>query len=233
MTRKLTASLLILAAVLANVGFTGARHRSSTTPTCSTSRPARCSRTFRDNRGRGERLVRVLALWPRPCSLRSRSASDDCPRSGRCGSRCRSGSRRPSCRSSACCDGRSSCPATRPTRSAATPPSRRPARLVHDGERHPRHGRRRDRRLPPDRRVDGARHRRTRASLRRTLVRSCWAASSAVLVLVGVLSPLGLPVIDTANFVGYVLWSVWLIALAVVMLVHERRRTAPARAGSW
>ena len=46
---------------------------------------------------------------------------------------------------------------------------------------------------------------------------------SAALVLVGVLSPLGLPVIDTANFFGYVLWSVWLIAFAVVMLVHERR----------
>jgi Domain of unknown function (DUF4386) len=50
-------------------------------------------------------------------------------------------------------------------------------------------------------------------------------AVSAVLVLVGVLSPLGLPVIDTANFLGYILWSGWLIALAVVMLVHERRRS--------
>jgi hypothetical protein len=48
-------------------------------------------------------------------------------------------------------------------------------------------------------------------------------AVSAGLVLVGVLSPLGLPVIDTANFLGYVLWSAWLIALAVVILVHERR----------
>jgi hypothetical protein len=50
-------------------------------------------------------------------------------------------------------------------------------------------------------------------------------AVSGVLVLAGVLSPLGLPVIDTANFFGYVLWSVWLIALAIVILVHERRRT--------
>jgi hypothetical protein len=50
-------------------------------------------------------------------------------------------------------------------------------------------------------------------------------AVSAALVVAGVLSPLGLPVIDTANFLGYVLWSVWLIALAVVILVHERRRT--------
>jgi hypothetical protein len=48
-------------------------------------------------------------------------------------------------------------------------------------------------------------------------------AVSAALVLVGVLSPFGLPVIDTANFLGYVLWSMWLIALAVVLLVHERR----------
>ena len=59
---------------------------------------------------------------------------------------------------------------------------------------------------------------------------------SALLVLVGVLSPLGLPVIDTANFFGYVLWSVWLIAFAVVILVHERRRAdraapRPARRG--
>jgi hypothetical protein len=54
-------------------------------------------------------------------------------------------------------------------------------------------------------------------------------AGSAVLVLVGVLSPLGQPVIDTANFFGYVLWSVWLIALAVVILIHERRHaTSPA-----
>jgi hypothetical protein len=49
-------------------------------------------------------------------------------------------------------------------------------------------------------------------------------AISAALVLVGVLSPLGLPVVDAANFIGYVLWSVWLIAFAVVILVHERRR---------
>jgi hypothetical protein len=49
-------------------------------------------------------------------------------------------------------------------------------------------------------------------------------AASAALVLVGVLSPLALPVVDAANFVGYVLWSVWLIAFAVVILAHERRR---------
>jgi hypothetical protein len=56
-------------------------------------------------------------------------------------------------------------------------------------------------------------------------------AVSATLVLVGVLSPLGLPVIDTANFLGYVLWSVWLIAFAVVILVHERRLSSPSTLG--
>jgi Domain of unknown function (DUF4386) len=58
-------------------------------------------------------------------------------------------------------------------------------------------------------------------------------AVSALLVVAGVLSPLGLPVIDTANFAGYVLWSVWLIALAVVIVVHERRRsTSPSSSGA-
>jgi len=54
--------------------------------------------------------------------------------------------------------------------------------------------------------------------------------ASAALVLAGVLSPLGLPVIDTANFLGYVLWSLWLIAFGVVLLVRERRaaRAEPA-----
>ena len=52
--------------------------------------------------------------------------------------------------------------------------------------------------------------------------------ASAALILAGVLSPLGLPVIDTANFFGYVLWSVWLIAFAVVILVHERRVISPS-----
>jgi hypothetical protein len=55
---------------------------------------------------------------------------------------------------------------------------------------------------------------------------------SAVLVLAGVLSPLGLPVIDTANFLGYVLWSLWLIALAVVILVRERRAATSSTATS-
>jgi uncharacterized protein DUF4386 len=47
--------------------------------------------------------------------------------------------------------------------------------------------------------------------------------ASAALVGVGVLSPLDLPVVDEANFIGYILYSVWLIAFGVVLLVRERR----------
>ena len=58
-------------------------------------------------------------------------------------------------------------------------------------------------------------------------------AVSAVLVLAGVLSPLDLPVIDLANFIGYVLWSIWLVAFAILLLLRPRIPTAaPARARS-
>ena len=43
-------------------------------------------------------------------------------------------------------------------------------------------------------------------------------AVSASLIFVGVLSPLELPVIDTANFIGYILWVVWLLWMAVQLL---------------
>lgn len=49
-------------------------------------------------------------------------------------------------------------------------------------------------------------------------------AGSAALIASGVLIPLDVPGTDLANFVGYVLWSVWLLALAV----HLVRRPAPA-----
>jgi hypothetical protein len=49
--------------------------------------------------------------------------------------------------------------------------------------------------------------------------------TSAVLIVGGVLSPLELPGIDTANFAGYVLWSAWLLALAVLIL----RQPVPVR----
>ncbi len=48
-------------------------------------------------------------------------------------------------------------------------------------------------------------------------------ATAAALVFVGVVSPLDLPLVDTANFFGYVLWSLWLIAFGVLLLVRERR----------
>jgi hypothetical protein len=48
-------------------------------------------------------------------------------------------------------------------------------------------------------------------------------AVAAALVLLGVLSPLNLPLVDTANFVGYILWSGWLVAFAVVLLLRNRR----------
>lgn len=41
---------------------------------------------------------------------------------------------------------------------------------------------------------------------------------SAGAIVVGVLSPLDLALIDTVNFGGYVLWSVWLVWLAVALL---------------
>ena len=55
--------------------------------------------------------------------------------------------------------------------------------------------------------------------------------ASAALVFVGVFSPLELPVVDTANFFGYVLYSVWLIAFGIVLLARQPR-TADAGVGS-
>lgn len=43
-------------------------------------------------------------------------------------------------------------------------------------------------------------------------------ALAGAMILLGVLSPLDLAAIDTINFAGYVLWSVWLIWLAVELI---------------
>ena len=51
---------------------------------------------------------------------------------------------------------------------------------------------------------------------------------AAVLILSGVFSPLALPVVDLANFVGYVLWSVWLLIFAAVLVRRGARQ--PSRA---
>ena len=53
-------------------------------------------------------------------------------------------------------------------------------------------------------------------------------AVSAVLIVSGVLAPLRLPVVDTANFIGYVVWSVWLVVFAVLILLrYPRSRATP------
>jgi hypothetical protein len=51
--------------------------------------------------------------------------------------------------------------------------------------------------------------------------------AAAVLIAAGVASPLDLPGVDTANFVGYILWSAWLIAFAALILRDERRAARP------
>jgi hypothetical protein len=54
-------------------------------------------------------------------------------------------------------------------------------------------------------------------------------AVAAALILVGVLSPLDLPLVDLANFAGYVLWSGWLVVFAGVLVVRQRRAVAVVR----
>jgi hypothetical protein len=57
---------------------------------------------------------------------------------------------------------------------------------------------------------------------------SLLGGGSAVLILLGVLSPLGLPGVDQANFIGYVLWSLWLIAFAVLLARRPAADRTPA-----
>jgi hypothetical protein len=61
-------------------------------------------------------------------------------------------------------------------------------------------------------------------------------AVSAVLILAGVLSPLDLPTIDMANFAGYILWSFWLVAFAVLIVrrphTGDPTRSEPALPGA-
>jgi Domain of unknown function (DUF4386) len=48
---------------------------------------------------------------------------------------------------------------------------------------------------------------------------------SAVMIALGVLSPLNLSIVDQVNFAGYVIWSLWLIWLALGIL----RKDSPSR----
>jgi hypothetical protein len=54
---------------------------------------------------------------------------------------------------------------------------------------------------------------------------------SAVLIATGVLSPLGVPGVALTNFAGYVGFSLWMVAFAVLLLVR-RPATAETRATS-
>jgi hypothetical protein len=55
---------------------------------------------------------------------------------------------------------------------------------------------------------------------------------SAALVACGVLVPLGVPGMDLANFAGYVLWSLWLLALAVERTPVDQAATQPSMASN-
>jgi hypothetical protein len=50
--------------------------------------------------------------------------------------------------------------------------------------------------------------------------------AAAGLIATGVLVPLEVPATDLTNFAGYVVWSVWLVGAAVVLL-RDRRSPAP------
>jgi hypothetical protein len=46
-------------------------------------------------------------------------------------------------------------------------------------------------------------------------------AVAAALILGGILTPLHLPLVDTANFIGYIMWSIWLVTFAILILVRQ------------
>ena len=127
MNRKLTAVLLILAAVLANVAFT-ALGSIFNYPDVLDEPAGDVLAALPRAPGRRQRLVRGAGALRRAARPDRDRRRPPLRRTARCGSPCRSASPPPSCRSSACCAGRSSCPATPPTRPATDPrPWRRPA----------------------------------------------------------------------------------------------------------
>lgn len=54
---------------------------------------------------------------------------------------------------------------------------------------------------------------------------------TAFLILLGVLVPLGVPGTDFANFAGYVLWSLWLVAVAALLVGGELDAGNPSDLG--
>ena len=225
MNRKLTASLLILAAVLANVAFT-ALGSIFNYPDVLDEPAGEVLASFRDAPGRRERLV----LGPRALRRAARADRDrrrpTLAPSGRCGSRCRSGS---------------------PRRVVQVIGLLRWPILVPGYASDAASG---DPAVAADARDSFT----TAGDILGTaigetlgyLLTAAWTALVVVALgrryagrwfpvlggrprrssLVGVFSPLDLPVVDTANFFGYVLWSLWLIAFGVVILVRERRAAA-------
>jgi hypothetical protein len=55
--------------------------------------------------------------------------------------------------------------------------------------------------------------------------------ASAVLIATGVLIPLGLSTASVTNFIGYVVWTLWLVAMAVFLWRHDA--LPPRRAAGW
>jgi uncharacterized protein DUF4386 len=51
--------------------------------------------------------------------------------------------------------------------------------------------------------------------------------TAAALIAVGVLVPLDVPGADFANFVGYILWSLWMLAFATLILRRPERIESP------
>jgi hypothetical protein len=56
-------------------------------------------------------------------------------------------------------------------------------------------------------------------------LRTILGYAAAVLIVLGVLAAIGAPGADVAVFVGYILWSIWLIALGVTLLRTTRAAT--------
>ena len=228
MNRKLTAIALITAAILTNAGFT-ALGSIFNYPDVLKEPTAEILDRFRETPNQRLHLVRrpgPLRRVVRADRHRSRQAArrpvDEARRARRHRRRRR--------------------PDHRPVAMAAARARLRQRRRQHQRDngrrcpgplRHrphdPRDRDRRDLRIPPHRRLDAARRRQPRDPIRRTGFAALGTVSAAMIVL-GVFSPLDLGLIDTVNFFGYVLWSVWLIWLAIGILRDARSApTVPCR----
>jgi hypothetical protein len=56
---------------------------------------------------------------------------------------------------------------------------------------------------------------------------------AAAMIAVGVLVPLDVPGTDFANFLGYILWSVWMLAFATLILLRPERIENPQAKPAW